>query len=205
MKKMTWYAIALLVCTLIVSVLPVHGEEEIYDHVIRLHVIAASDRREDQDLKLAVRDAILSVYSPVLSEAAGIEEADGKIATLCGDVERTAAEVVKDAGYTYTVKVEYGEEEYPTREYGDYRFPAGRYRSLRVVIGEGEGQNWWCVLFPPLCLDMATDTKEKDDAISVGLSPGEHDIIMGDADEGGYRVRFKTLELLEGMFGRRRK
>ena len=205
MKKITWYTFVLLVFSLIVSVLPVRGEEGIYNDVIRLHVIAASDSREDQDLKLAVRDAILMAYSPILSEAEGVSEADGRVSALCHKIEETAERTVREAGYSYTVKVEYGVEEYPTREYGDYRFPAGEYRSLRVVIGEGEGQNWWCVLFPPLCLDMATDTRPYDDAISVGLSPEEHAIIMGDPDEGGYRIKFKTLELLEGMFGHRRK
>ncbi len=204
MKKITWYAVALLICTLIVAVLPVHGEEEIYEDVIRLHVVAASDSREDQDLKLAVRDAILKAYSPILAEAGEVEAADGKVVALCGEIEQTARDVVREAGYSYTVRVEYGDEEYPTREYGSYRFPAGQYRSLRVVIGEGEGQNWWCVLFPPLCLDMAIDSAPSDDSISVGLSPDEHAIIMGEGD-GGYRIRFKTLELLEGMFGRRRK
>ena len=107
-------------------------------------------------------------------------------------------------GHSYTVKVDYGDEEYPTRDYGEYTFPAGHYRSLRVTIGEGEGQNWWCVLFPPLCLDIATDTVPNDDALQVGLSPGEQAIIT-DTGDGGYRVKLKTLELLEGVFSRRRK
>ena len=204
MKKMIFYTVALLISAVIVLALPVSGEEKIYEDVIRLHVLAASDSEEDQALKLAVRDEILRRYSADLDTAEGIEAADRKIASLCGEIEKTAREVVESRGYAYSVKVEYGEEEYPTREYGAYTFPAGSYRSLRIVIGEGSGANWWCVLFPPLCLDVATGTAPEDDALSVGLSPEEHEIITGTGD-GGYRVKFKALELLEGVFRNRER
>lgn len=204
MKKFVSYILVLLLVSLVVAALPTEGEEGIYDSVIRLHVIAATDSREDQDLKLSVRDEILMTYSAALSDAESIEAAEGDVIGLCGDIQKTAEDVVRAAGYSYTVKVDYGEEEYPTREYGEYTFPAGHYRSLRVTIGEGEGQNWWCVLFPPLCLDIATDTAPSDDALAVGLSPGEQAIITG-GENGGYRVKLKTLELLEGVFSHRRK
>ena len=204
MKKFVSYILVLLLVSLVVAALPTEGEEGIYDSVIRLHVIAATDSREDQDLKLSVRDEILMTYSAALSDAENIDAAEGDVIGLCGDIQKTAEDVVRAAGYSYTVKVDYGEEEYPTREYGEYTFPAGHYRSLRVTIGEGEGQNWWCVLFPPLCLDIATDTAPSDDALAVGLSPGEQAIITG-GENGGYRVKLKTLELLEGVFSHRRK
>ena len=205
MKKGIIYVVALLILTLLLAAMPISGEEGIYDSVIRLHVLAASDSEEDQALKLGVRDEILREYGPLLGEARDLSEADAEVRALCEEIEGKAEAFVKSQGYAYTVKVEYGEEEYPTREYGEYRFPAGRYRSLRVVIGEGEGQNWWCVLFPPLCLDMACEDAPSDDALAVGLSPEEYAIIAGDPDDSGYRVRFKTLELLEGIFSRRRK
>ncbi|MBO7292306.1 MAG: stage II sporulation protein R [Clostridia bacterium] len=201
MKKSVFYVIALLLLSLFLAVLPISGEEGIYDSVIRLHVIAASDSEEDQSLKLRVRDEILEEYSARLGAARDLIEAEAEVAALCGEIKEKTEAFVRSEGYSYTVRVEYGEEEYPTREYGEYRFPAGSYRSLRVVIGEGEGQNWWCVLFPPLCLDMACE----DDALAVGLSPEEYAIIAGDPGDSGYRVRFKTLELLEGIFSRRRK
>lgn len=204
MKKTVSYILVLLLLTLVVAALPTGGEEGIYDSVIRLHVIAATDSRDDQDLKLLVRDEILKTYSEVLSNAESIEAAEADVMALCDGIQKTAEGVVRSAGHSYTVKVDYGEEEYPTREYGEYTFPAGHYRSLRVTIGEGEGQNWWCVLFPPLCLDIATDTVPNDDALQVGLSPGEQAIIT-DTGDGGYRVKLKTLELLEGVFSRRRK
>ena len=203
MKRTVIYILALLLCTLFVAALPVSGEEGIYDGVIRLHVIAASDSEADQSLKLAVRDAILKEHGASLAEAKSLEEAEAEVLALDSAITATAERVIRDAGYAYTVSVLYGKEEYPTRAYGDYTLPAGTYRSVRVVIGEGRGQNWWCVLFPPLCLDMATETAPADDALSVGLSDGAISIITGNADDAGYQVRFKTLELLEGIFSRR--
>ena len=205
MKKSIFYVIALLLLSLFLSAMPINGEEGIYDSVIRLHVIAASDSEEDQSLKLLVRDRILGEYGARMGESRDLIEAESEVKTLCGEIQEEISAFVKSQGYSYTVRVEYGEEEYPTREYGEYCFPAGTYRSLRVVIGEGEGQNWWCVLFPPLCLDMACEDAPSDDALAVGLSPEEYAIIAGDPGDSGYRVRFKTLELLEGIFSRRRK
>lgn len=203
MKKTVLYILALLLGTLLVAALPISGEEEIYDGVIRLHILAESDSEQDQALKLAVRDAILREHSAALSGSGSVEEAEAEVLELCDAVRATAEGVIRDAGYSYTVNVVYGKEEYPTRAYGEYTLPSGTYRSLRVVIGEGEGQNWWCVLFPPLCLDMATESVPADDALSVGLSDGAVSIITGDAGDMGYRVRFKSLELLEGIFSRR--
>ncbi len=203
MKRTLWYVFALLASALIVAALPISGEEQIYESVIRLHVIAASDSEEDQELKLRVRDELLRRYSAELGEAADVKTAEERVLALCSEIEACATEVVREAGYAYTVKVTYGDEEYPERCYGEYTFPSGTYRSLRVVIDRGEGQNWWCVLFPPLCLDMATDEVPKDDALAVGLSPEEYNVITG--NEGGYVIKFKALELLEGVFGHRRK
>jgi stage II sporulation protein R len=205
MKKTVYYVIVTLIVTLIVAVLPVHGEEGVYDGVIRLHVLAPSDSTQDQALKLSVRDEILAVYGSKLADAGDIFAAEGEVIALCHEIEATAAAVVKREGYAYTVKVEYGDEAYPKREYGEYTFPAGVYRSLRIVIGEGAGQNWWCVLFPPLCLDIATDSVPNDDALAVGLSPGAQTIVKGDEGEIGYRVRFKVLELLEGALRNRKR
>lgn len=205
MKRTVIYILCLLLGVLLVAALPVNGEEGIYDSVIRLHILAASDSEEDQTLKLAVRDAILSEHGTALAAAESLADAEEEVLALNRAITETAERVIRNEGYAYTVSVVYGKEEYPTRAYGDYTLPAGTYRSVQVVIGEGSGQNWWCVLFPPLCLDMATDTAPADDALSVGLSDGALSIIAGDADDVGYQVRFKSLELLEGIFSRRRR
>ncbi len=198
MKKTVLYMIGLLFVGLMLAVFPVSGEEALYGEVIRLHVLAESDSEEDQALKLAVRDAVLEEYGPRLSEAGSVNEAGERVERLIEEIRQTAQTVVNQHGKTYTVSVEYGKEHYPEREYENYRFPAGEYLSLRIRIGSGEGKNWWCVLFPPLCLDMATESPE-DDALAVGLTPEEYRLIRGDST-GGYRIRFKILEMLDEAF-----
>ncbi len=119
--------------------------------VLRLHVIAASDAEEEQALKLRVRDAVLEELRPLLQNAADAAEA-GAIAEENLRSIAAAAEAVSE-GRRVTVCL--GQERYPLREYGGFRLPAGRYASLRVTLGEGEGHNWWCVIFPTLCLEAA--------------------------------------------------
>jgi stage II sporulation protein R len=111
---------------------------------------------------------------------------------------------VNEQGYDYPVSVLLGKEEYPTRSYENCCFPGGTYVSLRVCIGEAEGQNWWCVLFPPLCLSAASandDQSNEDAFISVGLT-GEQYRVITETDNVKYRIRFKILESVQGLFGR---
>lgn len=195
MKKVMLYAVGLLLCAVLLAVWPVQGEEGIYDNVIRLHILANSDSQEDQALKLAVRDALLSTYGEALdcSSEAGAEE---KIRALLPEIVATAQSVVDAQGYGYRVRISFTEEAYPTRTYGDLCFPAGVYRSLRVMIGEGVGQNWWCVLFPPLCVGAATeDTPLPDDAPN-GLTDSQWKLVSAD---GRYEVRFRLLEWIENL------
>ncbi len=199
MKKILIYMVTLLLSAVLLAALPVNGEEKIYESVLRLHVLANSDGEADQALKLLVRDEILKEYGPLLAKEGDIEGSIEKINALLPAVQKTAEEVVKREGYAYTVSCSFGEEKYPERQYGDYAFPAGTYLSLRISIGEGVGQNWWCVLFPPLCLDMAKGEVLTDDALAVGLTSEEYKLISG-SKNGGYLLKFKALELLEGAF-----
>ncbi len=199
MKRTLIYMISLLLCALLIAALPVSGEEKIYQSVVRLHVLANSDSEDDQALKLLVRDEILKEYGPLLAEEGAIEGSIEKIRELLPDIQKSAEEVIKREGYAYTVSCSFGEEEYPERQYGDYSFPAGTYLSLRISIGEGVGKNWWCVLFPPLCLDMAKGEVLEDDALAVGLTSEEYKLISG-SKNGGYILKFKALEVLEGVF-----
>lgn len=199
MKKTLLYMFTLLLCALLLAALPVSGEEKIYESVVRLHVLANSDEEADQALKLAVRDEILKEYGPLLAKEDTIDGSAERIALLLPTIQKTAEEVVKREGYAYTVSCSFGEEKYPERQYGDYSFPAGTYLSLRISIGEGKGQNWWCVLFPPLCLDMAKGEALCDDALAVGLTADEYKLISGNKN-GGYMLKFKALELLAGAF-----
>ena len=190
------FIILLTFCTLMlfIGLLPVHGEAELYDNVIRLHVIANSDSEHDQALKLKVRDAVLASMSGMLGECKSIDEAIGIATEELACFERIALDTVRKEGYAYEVKAELGMERYPTRSYGEICFPAGEYISLRITLGSGEGQNWWCVLFPPMCLSAASGAFEYD-SIPVGLT-GEQYKLITETDEPRYAVRFKILELL---------
>jgi stage II sporulation protein R len=119
--------------------------------VVRLHVLAHSDSDEDQALKLAVRDAILAQVTPLFASAKSRDEALQTLRSRLPEVEATAQEVIRKAGKSYAIRSEIGQFAFPDRLYGDLFLPAGEYQALRLVIGEGKGANWWCVLFPPLC------------------------------------------------------
>ncbi len=191
--------IALLVLAsvlMFIGLLPVHGEEEIYDSVIRLHVLANSDSSEDQALKLEVRDAVLEITSPALADCTD-REAARKILTDKTDAITQAAEaVLRAAGRSDAVTVTLTEEEYPQKSYDSFCFPGGTYLSLRVMIGEAAGQNWWCCLFPPLCLGAATVPAEQaeESFLAVGLTPEQYKVIT-ETEKPVYKVRFKLLEL----------
>ena len=197
-KRILTLSVIVAICLLVVGLLPVHGEEEIYDKVVRLHVLANSDSEEDQTVKLAVRDAILEVTVPLLQNCQTKEEAVQLLEENHTLLTQTAQTVLREEGFDDSVCIEMGLEEYPTRTYDSLCFPAGEYISMRVNLGEGEGQNWWCCLFPPLCLDAATVGKEvaEDACISVGFTPTQYKIIT-ESDKPVYRARFKILELFE--------
>ena len=189
----TFAAIPILLAAFLVAACPVSGEESIYRDVIRLHVLAASDSTEDQNDKIAVRDAILSEYGDLFrgfSDRAGAEAAITP--ELREEIGETAKQTLAGRGNAAPVAVTLSEEDYPTRDYGDFSLPAGRYLSLRVVIGEGAGKNWWCVLFPPLCAAASVD------GVPLGLSDAEYRLVT----EGKKSVRFKTLELFSRYFPR---
>jgi stage II sporulation protein R len=193
--------VTLLIGLMALSFLPVHGEEKIYDTVVRLHVLANSDSEEDQALKLRVRDAVLDATSPLVKDCTSQEEAVEILSAHIPDLESAAAAVIRQEGYDYPVTVLLGEEEYPTRIYESCAFPAGTYVSLRVCIGNAEGQNWWCCLFPPLCLSAATAKEDNEDAfIQVGLTKDQYGIIT-ETGKTKYKVRFKILEVIEDWFG----
>lgn len=147
-------------------------EEDAYapgsEQLIRFHVLANSDREEDQELKRAVRDAVLQEVSPKLAAAQSLEESRQILKQVRPDIERIGRSVVKIWGEDYSVNTEYGVTPFPTKSYGSLVLPAGNYEALRVVIGEGQGSNWWCVLFPPLCfVDINQST-----AVQVDGKPG---------------------------------
>ena len=200
-KRLLTVSLALCAVLLFLGLFPVHGEDEIYDTVVRLHVLANSDSEEDQALKLRVRDAVLAVTSPLLADCKTQDEARAVIKAHEDDIITAAEQVIHSEGRDDRVSLLLGNEEYPQRDYDSFCFPAGEYLSLRVCIGDAEGQNWWCCLFPPLCLGTSTvSTEDAEDAfISVGLTPSQYKIIT-ESEKPVYKVRFKLLELLQGLW-----
>ena len=158
-------------------------QESISRSLVRLHVIAVSDDSNEQRIKLNVRDSVLSYISPKLEDAESPDEAKRIISSELDGI-KSAAETAAEGR---PVKVTLTQEYYPTRDYGSFSLPAGRYESLRVILGEGEGHNWWCVVFPPLCLTAA----ESDSAVE-SLDGEIRGIVT---EEDGYRCKFRIVEL----------
>ena len=147
-----------------VSLAAVKSPEEL----IRFHVVANSDSEEDQALKRAVRDAILKEVSPRLAASHSLEESREILTGLRPEMEKIGQKVIESWGKDYSVKSDYGKFIFPTKSYGSLVLPAGEYEAVRVLIGEGKGSNWWCVLFPPLCfVDIEHST-----AVAVDGKPG---------------------------------
>ena len=189
MKKFATGILSILTAMLIVAALPTEADAGIYGDTLRLHILAASDSEEDQALKLAVRDGILAEYSAELSEVGDLEDARAALEARLPDIIATAERIVAEAGYDYRVTASLGEEWYDTRDYGELSLPRGVYTSLIIKIGEGQGRNWWCVMYPPMCLDLATDAPSDD--WTSGYTGEELSLISGK-----YRVKFKLLELI---------
>ena len=160
----------------------------IREEVLRLHVIANSDKDYDQELKLKVRDAVLRSGEEVFSDSEDIISAESKIADKKDVILHSAVETIRNLGYDYDVKIELARSYFPTRTYDNLTLPAGYYKAVRIIIGEGKGKNWWCIMFPPLCLPSAT---KKDEIISTFLTEEEMNIVTADPD---YEVRFWIVE-----------
>ncbi|MBO5212662.1 MAG: stage II sporulation protein R [Clostridia bacterium] len=178
------------------TLIPTAKECEIYDSTIRLHIIANSDSEEDQAVKLKVRDAVLEHIGKY--DAKSKEEAMELIKKDEPKIIEIATQVLENNGFSDTVHMEMGKEDYPVREYDGFSLPAGEYTSLRLVIGEGMGQNWWCVLFPPLCTDYAIGYDDEA-YVDVGLSKDQYAFITG--SDGEYKIKFKLLEIAAEAFG----
>ncbi|HJB99168.1 MAG TPA: stage II sporulation protein R [Candidatus Flavonifractor merdavium] len=171
------------------------SQSDLADQVIRLHVLANSDSEADQALKLQVRDRVLEVAESYFQPGATREETEAILRTHLADLAAAGAETVGAAGYDYPVTASL-EENYwfPTKEYEDFALPAGEYTALRVVIGEGDGRNWWCVVFPPLCLGSVSEPAAQT-ALQAGLSQDQASLITG--EDEGYVVKFRAMELWE--------
>jgi stage II sporulation protein R len=193
MKFKKWELALVIALLITVPVCALTAQQsELENKLIRLHVVANSDSTEDQSLKLQVRDRVLEEMEGVLSDCADKKEAADRIEPELRRIEAVAEDRVRELGANYTVKATLKEEEFPTVAYDNFTLPAGKYTALRVEIGQAEGHNWWCVIFPPLCVTAASDTASFE---QMGLSQGTAALISGDTE--GCTVKFKTLEWFE--------
>ena len=172
---------------------------ELSDNVFRLHVIANSDSIEDQNLKYIVRDNLLEYMNNLCKDCSSKEEAIKIANNHIENFKQIAENTIKEQGYSYPVQVEIGNFEFPTKTYGDISFPAGYYDALRVKIGKAQGQNCWCVMFPPLCfVDSSTGivSEESKENLQENLSEEEYRIIS-DTDNSNTSFKFKLIEFFE--------
>ncbi|MCT4607124.1 MAG: stage II sporulation protein R [Marinisporobacter sp.] len=208
MKKKKSFMIGMILITFITAIVygftgDVYKNQKSYkEQLIRFHVLANSDSPEDQALKLKVRDRIISEMNPKFDQSKSLDETREIIKKNLKSIEKIAMEEIKKNNYQYFVKATLGDFDFPTKNYGCITMPAGNYEALRVVIGKGEGANWWCVLFPPLCfIDMKnglTDERTKKEMMNV-LTEEEFKMISTASSEGKIpiKLKFKVVEILE--------
>lgn len=173
-------------------------EAALADRVLRLHVVANSDSDADQARKLLVRDAVLARAARLLDGASGRQDAEAALAPHLDELAQAGAEALARTGNHDPVRVELDGQWFPTREYDGFSLPAGRYRALRVTIGAGAGRNWWCVVFPPLCLASVSEQSVETAAEGV-LSEDQVALITG--QDGGYVLKFRLVEWWQELTG----
>lgn len=194
MKRIEKAMIAGLILSVIVGSYTAFAQEcgQIRESVLRLHILANSDNEEDQALKLKVRDRILSETGELFEEAADLDSAENQVAESMQYVKQIAEDEIRKQGFDYPVNVELCNMFFNTRQYDGVTMPAGRYDAMRVTIGKAEGQNWWCVLYPPMCIPAAQPKKGLDEV----LDQGELEIVQSSPK---YEVRFACVELFERL------
>lgn len=200
-------ASVIVLCSLFITALFMDSYSEnvnkgLAENLIRLHVVANSDSPEDQAIKGDVRDRVLEYMKTELNESRDLEQTRYIINNNINVISQMAEETIAEKGMEYSVKADLGSHPFPTKAYGDIVLPAGNYQALRIVIGKGEGANWWCVLFPPLCFVDVThgtipDTVKED--LKSKLSAEEY-IIVTSSDSGKdipVKIKFKIVEIFQ--------
>lgn len=170
---------------------------DLKNNLFRLHVIANSDSKEDQNLKYIVRDNLLDYMNSLCANCSTKEEAISIAKEHINDFEKIATNTIIEHGYSYNISVEIGNFEFPTKQYGDISLPAGYYDALRVKIGEAKGQNWWCVMFPPLCfVDVTSGIIPEDSKKLLRENLSEEDFtLISDNSSSEINFKFKLLEI----------
>lgn len=191
MKQIIRAAITAFILTVLFSMIPFQANcSDISDEVFRLHILANSDSDKDQSLKLRVRDKVLSHTEALFNSAKSKQEAEQLVSDNIQTIADIAAKEIFDNGYNYSVKVQIVKMHFSTRRYENFTLPAGMYDALRITIGEGRGHNWWCVMFPSLCISSPADSEEKAKEV---FSNGEYEVVKNEKTE----YRFFIIECFE--------
>ena len=195
-----WEAALLLAfgLTLTVGVWASASESALADRVLRLHVVANSDSDSDQARKLLVRDAVLAEAAQILEGVSDRRGAEAALAPHLDELAQAGVDALARTGTADPVAVTLADQWFPTKEYDGFSLPAGQYRALRVTIGEGKGRNWWCVVFPPLCLASVSERSVESAAEGV-LSDDQVALITG--QDGGYVLKFRLIEWWQELIG----
>ena len=175
-------------------------QQELAEQLVRLHVVASSNDATDQALKYEVRDHVYAAVLPLLDGAYDRAMAEARLEVHLAEIQQVANAALSERGEAETARATLTWDRFPTRAYGGFTLPAGSYRALRVEIGAAQGENWWCVVFPPLCLDAA---RGSDALATSGLGTAE--VLLIDSSASGYALRFRTLEIVDevrALFGR---
>lgn len=170
--------------------------DNIEHEVLRMHILANSDAEYDQNLKLKVRDRLLENSDVIFGGCESLEEMKVKANENLSEINDIVLEVIHENGYNYTAQTQLVNMEFDTREYGDITMPSGKYDALRVTIGEAEGHNWWCVMYPPLCIPAA-EKVESDEKTAEDYFDAEELDIMKNPEK--YEVRFKCVEMFKEL------
>lgn len=177
----------------------VYNYEDVKDILIRFHVIANSDTESDQNLKLKVRDEVIKYLYPYLKNSTSLDNSREIVKENEDEVKNIAQKVIAENGYSYSVNTTLSRENFPEKSYGYITLPQGNYEAFRVVIGDGEGHNWWCVMFPPLCfIDVTKGTVEEEETKKE--LDDEIDKNKEECNDDNPQVKFKIVEIFEHMF-----
>ena len=199
MKKSKWNELevallVLLAVCLLTGAAALRRQDDLQQKMIRLHVVANSDSERDQALKLQVRDKVLAFTEQTMRSAESREAANEALRASLPEIERMAEDTLLESGCVDSVEARLEPAEFPLKAYDGFRLPAGEYMALRVLIGEAEGQNWWCVVYPPLCTAACTDLE--DVAVQAGMDEADMKLITG---QEGYVLKFRAVELWERL------
>lgn len=192
MKKLLKFACILLALYVVFWCGTLYADRKaLNENLIRLHVVANSDSEEDQALKLKVRDAVVDRLQETMQNLPDVEDAKAYLEEHLPELEAFVNQLIRELGFVDTAKVSLNREAFDIREYDTFSLPSGQYESLRITIGEGEGENWWCVVFPTLCLP-ATSEDFEDTAVGAGFSKGLTESLQSDS----FHIRFFLLDCL---------